>query len=376
MRELRDLLSAYYLLSRSGERGVLATVVATEGSTYRRPGARMLLLPDGSRFGTISGGCLEREVVARAAELSTGSPLLMRYDATAADDAVLGYGLGCQGAIDVLLEAVGPAPCLHLDFLAACVRGGSPGVLATVYRSSGEHAPPVGSRMTLAGGKTSGELAEAAIGSRVHDDAAGLLAKAGSATRGRCSSVAYEMSGCRADVLLELFVAPLRLVVFGGGPDAAPLARLAAGLGWEATIVHPKPALPGGPAAAEPIDVVECEPREVVSRIDLGGRVAAVVMSHDYLIDLELARVLVPSNVCYLGLLGPRRRGQRLMADLEKQGIAVSPERLARAHFPAGLDIGAESPEEIALAIAAEITAALAGRSGGRLRDRTGPTHG
>ncbi len=376
MRELRDLLDAYNLLRRNRERGLLATVVAAQGSTYRRPGARMLLLPDGRRIGTLSGGCLEREAGARAAELAAGgAPLVVRYDATGPDDAVLGLGLGCQGVIDVLLETVGPGACPHLDFAASCVGSGTPGVLATVYRSVGEQGPQAGARLMLDGSGVSGALARTPFAGPVRDEAFRLLSQAASATRGVGSQASFSMQGCTIDVLLELFIAPVRLLIFGAGPDTVPLARLARELGWHATIVHPRPALRGDPAPPDGAEVVECDPRDVASRIDLGGRAAAVLMSHDYLTDLELARALAPSTVSYLGLLGPRRRGERLLADMEKQGVGVGGERRGRIHFPAGLDIAADSPQEIALAIVAEILAALAGRSGGRLRDRDSPIH-
>jgi xanthine/CO dehydrogenase XdhC/CoxF family maturation factor len=178
-----------------------------------------------------------------------------------------------------------------------------------------------------------------------------------------------------ADVLLEYHPSPVSLVVFGGGPDAVPLVRLAKTLGWQVTVVDARVAAASRVRFPEADTVIVCGPEEVRLHVPLTSHSIAVVMTHNYRRDLTLLQMLLPSPVRYLGLLGARARAERLLRDLSRTGLVASPEQLRRIHAPAGLDLGAEGPEEIALAIVAEIKATLACRPAGPLRERSGPIH-
>jgi xanthine/CO dehydrogenase XdhC/CoxF family maturation factor len=355
MRELGDILAAFASLA-PGQTGVLASVVHASGSTYRRIGARLLVLPSDEPIGLISGGCLEGDLVTRAREVrEAAAPRLIHYDATAEDDIVWGLGLGCAGVLDVLLEPVArdrPGP---LVWLAAWRRERATGVLATAL------APGrLGRRWAL---HPDGRV-EGAAGDEVR---AALL-------QARSTGRSARLTTREGDVTLEVARPPRRLLVFGAGPDAAPLARLAVELGWDVELVDHRPAY----ARPErfPGARVHLAPAEgAVARMGVDRDTYVLVMTHHYLIDRALLSELLPSQAPYVGLLGPRRRAEDLIADIERLGIALSAEQRARLHGPAGLDIGGEGPEAIALSLLAEVMAAAEGRSGGWLRDRKGPIH-
>lgn len=328
--------------------GVLATVVHVEGSAYRRPGARMLVCPGGEHSGTISGGCLEGDV-ARKAEYWTagGKPVVRVYDTLSEEDSRWEFGLGCNGVIYVLLERMQSlstqAMLGHLD---ACQRARRETVIATVIRTRGERFA-VGQH--LFGEALDGELLDAAATSRE--------------TRSSCLLELRD-----ADAFVEYIPAPVRLVVFGAGHDAIPLVNAAVSLGWEVTVAdvrsgYVKPSrFPGA------TEVLTLPPAGDVD-FAIDRETAVVMMTHNYPLDVRLLPGLLASKPWYLGLLGPWRRTQRLFEEI---GVAASGGNL---HAPVGLDIGAETPESIALSIVAEIQAAMSGREGGPLRWRSGAIH-
>lgn len=355
MRELGDILAALESMA-TGDTGVLASVVFASGSTYRRPGARLLVLPDDSLIGLISGGCLEGDLLAHASAVrAEGSPRLVHYDATAHDDIVWGLGLGCAGVVDVLLEPVAPGRPGPLAWLGAWRRERGTGVIATAL------APGrLGRRWVLhpdgrLEGDPEGEVRAALLRAR----------------RTRSSRRTATREG---DVAVEVARPPRRLVVFGAGRDAAPVARLAGELGWDVELVDHRPAharaerFPGARMHLVPTE-------DAVATVGVDRDTYVLVMTHHYLIDRALLCELLPSPVPYIGLLGPRRRAEDLLADVERQGVRVPPEQRERLHAPAGLDIGGDGPEAIALSLLAEVMAVAEGRSGGWLRDRKGPIH-
>ncbi len=353
MRELRDIVAAFEALAARGEGGVLATVVDVEGSTYRRPGARALLLPDDELVGVISGGCLEGDLLERARDVrASGAAVRVCYDHRGQDDLLWGLGLGCAGRVDVLLQPVSraaPGPMLRLREALA---SGEPRALATVIAREGELAPLLGAEVELG----AAERAE-------------LLARGGARVRWR------EGRGHRVELLEELLEPAVPLLVFGAGPDVVPVVRLASALGFAVSVVDPRPALARPERFPGAERVLACAPEEVGERGLVGARSIALVMTHHYLHDQAYLGFLLGTPVRYVGVLGPKQRTEDLLRDLREQGVVPAPEVLERIHGPAGLDLGADGPEAIALALLAEIQAVLAGRSGGPLRDRKGPIH-
>lgn len=322
MKEPIDLVRAWRALPPGAE-AVLATVVATRGSVYRRPGARMLLTREGWVAGSISGGCLESDLVQTAFDRTADGPVVVTYDASAPDDVLLGFGLGCSGAVDVLMQRL-PAD------------GGPLGVLERVIR---ERVP---ARLeTYAGGTFVADLGSG-IADRGPPDPR-------PATRDRA-------------ILVESLLPPPALVVFGAGHDAVPLARLANGLGWHVSVIDGRAAYAREDRFPDAQVLVSPPARPVP--IERGA--AVVLMTHSFERDAAVLRWL-PRDLPYVGVLGPVHRTRRLLDELGIDG--------SHLHAPVGLDLGAEGPDEIALAIVAEILAVRRGRDGASLKGRTTPLH-
>lgn len=368
MKELREILDAYETIRRQGEIAALATVVAASGSSYRRPGARMLLTSDGWVAGGVSGGCLESDVAGRArAVMESGQPDIVTYDTTEDGDIMFGVGLGCRGVIQILIEPLtGARP--DFAFLSDLVQKREAGVCATVFRTEGGAPTRLGDRLLLSQmGSVYNGLADVNLAARVRTDAEAVLASGRSLVR------EYVLSGGSVAVFFEAITPPQPLVVFGAGYDVLPLTRLAKELGWHVTVADARPAYAIRERFPQADAVLVCPPEEAAARLPLDARTAVVLMTHNYLHDRALLGQLLPSSVRYLGVLGPKRRTERLLSELPP-GV-VTDGALSRLHSPVGLDIGADMPETIALSIIAGIQAVAAGRPGGFLRDRSGPIY-
>lgn len=378
MNELRAIVRE---LER-GEPCVLATIVETHGSTYRRAGARLLVTRAGRSVGCISGGCLERDVAERAASvIEGGKTVTVTYDATASADIVFGLGLGCRGVVRLLLEPLGgisdedKTRTHHLNSLVRAADERATCALATVIYAEEGVAARVGSRLLLARSKSGKEaqvllcdIAAPALAARVLANAENAL------DSGRSSVERFEMTEGVAEVFIEVVEPPVPLVVFGAGADVSPLVDFAKRIGWHVTIVSP------GAAARRELfsdadEIVSCRPEEMATRVPIDVRTMCVVMTHNYLEDKEALRLLLPSPARYIGVLGPLRRTDELLRDLSEESVEFAEDKLRRLYAPVGLDIGADSPEEVALAILAEARAVIAGRAGGMLRLRDAPLH-
>lgn len=333
MKEIQAIVAR--LLAPETSETVLATLVTVEGSSYRRPGARLLVDANGRRTGSISGGCLEEDVLTRARRvLATGEAETVTYDTTSENDLIWGAGLGCHGVVSILLEKLPARPDWAVA-LAANFVARRPTDLAVVHRAG----QPAG------------------LGTRVVAAAAGPSSPAAAA------------------IFLERVPPPTALVIFGAGDDAQPLARLAKELGWHVTVADPRAAFATPSRFPEADAFVVAPAEELVTRTQPDSDTLAVVMTHHYVHDVPLLRDLLARPLAYLGLLGPRKRAQKILADLTAAGCAFAPERSGHLHAPVGLDLGADTPEQVALAIMAEMQAALNRRDARPLRERAGPIH-
>lgn len=331
MKELPAIVAA--LIDPSAQPAVLATLVSAEGSSYRRPGARLLLTANEMRIGSISGGCLEEDVLARARQvLTTGRPETVVYDTTSENDLVWGVGLGCHGVVRVLLEKIMP-PAGWIRALAANFAHRRPTDLAVVY--GGSDPAQWGTRLAAPGDCEDPEA-----------------------------------------LFLDPVAPPPALVVFGAGDDARPLARFADELGWSTTIADPRPAFCNAARFPAVQHRIVAPADRLVAAVDPGTDALVVVMTHHYVHDVPILRDLLARPLAYLGLLGPRKRAEKILVDLAAAGVPIGAEQRARLHAPVGLDLGADSPEQVALSILAEMQASRSRRDARPLRERTRPIHG
>jgi xanthine/CO dehydrogenase XdhC/CoxF family maturation factor len=333
MRELTAILRR--IAEHNDSAGVLATVVSVVGSSYRRAGARMLIDASGGGIGALSGGCLEEDVRARAQRVAaTGEAELACYDTTTENDLVWGVGLGCHGVIKVLLEKLPPSPEWAAVLRANLSQRASTELVVTWQASS---ATQLGTRLAV-------DLTNAE------------------------GTHPYR----------QTIAPPPALFVFGGGNDAQPLVKFAAELGWEVVVADARPDQAPGERFPGAHQVLVAPPEEIVSRASLPPGAMAVVMTHRYAQDVPILRELFVNHahrLRYLGLLGPKKRAERILNDLARDGVVPAPEVLQRFHAPVGLDLGADTPEEVALSIVAEIRALLGRRDARPLRERNAPIH-
>jgi xanthine/CO dehydrogenase XdhC/CoxF family maturation factor len=322
---------------------VLATVVATAGSTYRKSGARMLIMADGSYLGLLSGGCMEADLAAHAREvIEAGTPRAIEYDMRGPDDVLFGLGAGCEGAMRILLEPAGRASPAAEALAAAgrASRQGAATALIVVHEAA---------RLPLGTYHVASALPPELL-------AAGHQALAQS----QSNTVEWHGGGTRQRAFAQFLAPPPHLLICGAGPDVAPVVVAARNLGWRITVVDHRPAyalesrFPGAsvhridaPALREAVDLERCH--------------AALVMSHHLKSDECYLRALAEAGVPdYVGLLGPQVRRDRLARELGPLSAALS----SRLRGPVGIDIGASTPESIALSIITQIHAWLAGRPG------------
>lgn len=354
-----------------GEAVVLATVVRVVGSSYGGVGARMLIRVDGTTVGLVSGGCLESDLCAHAVEVhASGLARVVSYDTRADDDAVWGLGLGCNGLIDVLLQPVSPPQAAAVaDLLASALSVDPPAVLATVTQSSpSRDAPAVGAQalFTNEGKRSVGDWGD---GTALASAAAHIEEARSAGRRG----LVHEVGSTQ--IAFEVVAPVIRLVVCGSGPDAAPVCRLAANLGWNVTLIDHRPVTEAHAARFPGTRVIECAEPATLSRVvALTERTAAVVMSHHFARDAEYLKALIAGGVAYVGVLGPRPRTERMLAELATRGEEI-PSGASVLFGPVGLDLGGDGPEAIALAIVSEVSAVMHGRAPGHLRDACTALH-
>ena len=365
MKELRDIIAVGKQLKEQKQTAALATLVKVEGSAYRRPGARMLIT-DGQQVGTISGGCLESDVKERSQiVLETGIPTLVKYDTTSEDDLIWGLGLGCQGVAYILIERLKVGEINALNTIDKCLSTRQTGAVATVFKTEGM-AIEIGDRLLLnPDGSIVSTITNPELEKIVLRDLQLVLQQQKSATQ------VYTFSESTAEVFLEVIQPPTSLVIFGAGFDVLPVVLFAKQLGWYVTVIDPQARSQTTGRFQECDRVILSSADEAGSQIEFDDQTVAVAMSHNYLYDLEFLQTLGNIPLRYLGILGPKKRTDRLLQDLKYEGCSL-PEQL---YSPVGLDIGADNPEAIALSIIAEIQAVTQNRMGGFLKDRPTSIH-
>lgn len=358
MKELHDIIEAYNKAVSQNKQTALATVVKVEGSSYRRPGARMLITEDGEITGAISGGCLEGDALRKALlAMAQNKNKLEIYDTTGEDDATLGIQLGCNGIVYILFEPLQNNDENPILLLQKVVERRRDAVIATFFNENklGEQK---GTCCFV--NEEENNCSSHALEFVVVESRAVLRQKQTSVVRYKEQSVLYQ------------FVPPtVHLVVVGAGNDAQPLVEMAALLGWQTTLIDGRATHATRQRFPQAQNIIVSKPPDALSNLHVDEQTAFVVMTHNYNYDLHLLSQLLSSQSSYIGVLGPKSKLQRMLHDIEEKGIAITDAELNKIYGPVGLDIGAETAEEIAVSIIAEIKAALSGRKGTMLRDNT-----
>jgi xanthine/CO dehydrogenase XdhC/CoxF family maturation factor len=368
MKEIQEIIKRVEGMA-DDERAVLATVVDVQGSSYRLPGAKMLILESGQTFGTVSGGCLETDVMHRAKQvINSGMSQLFTYDTNSAEDSIFSLNMGCRGVIRILLE---PLSKLYFEALREKLGAHRDFISSVIISSNDEVNFPVGKRSYIqAEPDTAAAVvaASAGAGSIAHEHA-GINKDLEKIYPG--SSV-YKTENSEIEVFFERIKPPVSLLIFGAGADAVPLAEIAKNIGWRISVVDHRPAFAAKDRFPDADNIFIERPESLNGNLGVDENTVAVVMSHNYENDKHILNYLLESPVTYIGALGPKKRTNELLSKLSGDGKSYSAEQLKKLFAPVGLDIGATTPEGIALSIIAEIQSFLAGRNGGFLRDRNG----
>ncbi len=366
MKELKDIVAAFDDALLAGKQTALATVVLVEGSSYRRAGARMLVTEDGQLTGAISGGCLEGDALRKARlVLSRNKSMLVTYDTTDEDDAKFGVGLGCNGIIHILIEPINVGSINNpIALLKQFLSKRNPAVLITCFCLNDKLAEQPGTCLLLTNdGMLTGHFPNESIKEALAADAGYVLIKGNSLTK------TYQYSD-KFTCFIELLQPDISLIVFGAGNDAIPVTRFASVLGWEITLVDGRPNY--AVKARFPLvdNIVIGKPGEVIRDLKIDQRTVAILMSHNYIYDIAALKELLPFEIRYLAALGPKKRLNRMLEEIRSEGIEITQPQLNKLYGPAGLDIGSDDANEIALSIIAEIQSIVNQRPGTSLRNK------
>lgn len=353
---MRDILADLRRWFDAGASTGLATVVATRHSAPRAPGAAMALGPDGEVVGSVSGGCVEGAVVSEARDaLATGRPRAVTYGYS--DEEAFAVGLTCGGEIDLFVE---PLDGDHMPFfgeVAAAIAADEPVAVATV--TAGQDPP--GAKLAVWPDRTAGTLGSAGLDAAVTEDTRGMLAQGTTGVR------SYGPDGQRRQqdvtVFVSSFAPPPRMLVFGAIDFAGAVARIGRFLGYHVTVCDAREVFATRKRFPGAHEVVVDWPHRYLQRTEVGPRTAICVLTHDPKFDVPVLEVALRTEAGYIGAMGSRRTHEDRLRRLKEAGLTDS--ELARLRSPIGLDIGARTPEEVAVAVAAEI---IQGRWGGSAR--------
>jgi len=367
MKDFKAIVKEYRKINFDKHQAALATVVNVRGSSYRSPGARMLITDDGRWVGSISGGCLEGDALRKARNvIMNKKPTTVTYDTREESNQNLGIGLGCNGVIDVLIEPIDPTDEKNTVLLfEQFVDSDEPLALATIFRSNFS----TGDKLLInASGQIINQFANEILTTKVLPELKKIFDS-------KKSRIKIYDDHDEAEIFFELIQPTLSLLIFGGGFDARPVSELAKSLGWNVSVTDECVAHIA-PIFFPTADKLSLCHREFIDRdFKITPYTACVLMSHNYEYDRDVLKKLIKTNTPYIGILGPRKRFDKMQEEFSVEGVTLSSADIRRIHSPIGLDIGAEAPDEIAVSIIAEIQSKFSSRSGGFLKHNDGPIH-
>jgi xanthine dehydrogenase accessory factor len=368
MKEQKAIVEAFKKIDLTQQKAALATVVKVRGSSYRSPGARMLITDNGQWVGSISGGCLEGDALRKARQvMMEKKSMTVTYDTREESNQNLGIGLGCNGVIDVLIEPINPSDNHNpIKLFEQLLTTKEPLALATIFSSSTH----LGEKLLIsAGGEKTIGFSDTQLNNLITPALQQLF------EHKKSEAKLYEWNQNKAEVFIELIQPSFSLMIFGGGFDARPVSQIAKSLGWEVLITDECVAHLA-PVFFPTADKLSLCHRDFIDRdFIITPYTACVLMSHNYEYDRDVLKKVLQSEAPYIGILGPRKRFDKMLEEFKLAGIIVSEKDLQRIHSPIGLDIGAETPDEIAISIIAEVQGKFSNRSGGFLKYRNAPIH-
>lgn len=372
MNEIAEIIKAYDQARSCNQACVLATVVQLQGSSYRRPGARMLVLDDGSMIGAISGGCLEGDALKKAfLTFSEKKSRLVTYDTSDEEDASVGVQLGCEGIIHVLFEYIDVKNSINpLEILRKTQTKRQTSLVVTLFDPHHKKNEQIGTCfLREENGQISSSISDSCLLEAIQ-----LQEKKHRAAK-KSAFVQIKSSDFTSEAFIE-FIEPVpALIVAGAGNDSLPLVKIAQTLGWELTLTDARKSAAQADRFAGGCQVIVSKAATLLNDICVDHRTFVVLMTHNFQYDLQLLKAFLNTDVPYIGVLGPRKKLNKMIQELENEGMKMSHEILSRIYGPTGLDIGAETAAEIALSIIAEIQAVLKNKNGHMLRLKNDVIH-
>ena len=366
MKEIREIINAYNKAKKNEKRLALATLVHLNGSSYRRPGARMIVDEEGQLTGAISGGCLEGDALRKAVFcIHTQTPKLVVYDTSDEEDATIGIQLGCSGIIQVLFEPIDEHnPLNPIELLKKTIHKRQNTVLVTLYASQIKKGDTVGTSMLL---EDSGEFHNNSTFQFVPEPLMQDIKE--TLTVKKSSFKSYQQNDNTFNAFLSFISPPISLVIVGAGNDAIPLQSIAETLGWEVTIVDGRHTYAKIERFSSACQIIVSKPEQVLQQIPIDDKTVFVLMTHNYNYDYAILKALLGKNIPYIGALGPKKKLDNMINDLKAENIILNEKQKNILYGPVGLELGAETPAEIALSITAEIMSVMNNKKGGSLRN-------
>lgn len=364
MKEIKDIVRAFDSARLQDKQTALATVVMVEGSSYRRPGARMLITEDGCITGAISGGCLEGDVL-RKAQLAMLEQrnILVTYDTTDDTDNQLGIQLGCNGIVHILIEPINHASGTNpIELLRLIIVERENAVLATLFcLHDHSHQHPGTCLLMIDGNKVISRNISSS--NQLAADAKTVL------INGSSAFTAYNDRNIQHTALIDFIKPAFSLVLIGAGNDIIPVGQIANTLGWEVTVIDGRPKYATQERFPNARTLV-CKPQQITAAINIDSNTVFALMTHNYNYDLLALGKLINTSTPYIGVLGPQKKLQRMLDDMATQGMVLTEAQMRKIHGPVGLDIGAETAEEIAVSVIAEIKSVLSKKNGKSLKNK------
>lgn len=372
MRELDVISLKYELLKDQGVDSVLATVVHVEGSSYRKAGARMLIDEFGNITGAISGGCLEGDALRKALyALHQQKNKLVTYDTSDEDDAVIGAQLGCNGIIQVMFEPLDYKDELNpCELLKKLINQKNPLAIVVQFNLDKSKDQP-GTKLVISeNSEVIGSNPEREIFNHILEQARLTL------KNNKSHFAEYLIGEERQHIFIQNYQPPVKLILVGAGNDAQILAQQADVLGWDVVVTDGRPTHANKERFTSSCQIIVSKPEQTLENIEIDHRSCFVLMSHNYNYDMAVLKLLLAEKtIPYIGILGPLKKYQRMLNDLEVEGFDLTTEELKKIYAPVGLEIGAETPAEIGLSILAEIQSVLMGKTARSLKEKTTPIH-